>query len=551
MSQSEQVAELLLRWEELAEQGQPISAADLCRECPELLPEVRAKIQALQAMYQVPNRLNETIVDPDGRTPSAEGLPQIPGYEVLGLLGRGGMGKVYKARQLGLNRLVALKMILSGVHAHPVELARFRTEAEAGARLQHPNIVQIYEVDEYDGVPFLALEYVAGASLEQRLHDQPLPPRQAAELVATLAGAVHHAHQQGIVHRDLKPANVLLADSKEPWQFSLKVTDFGLAKKLDEIGQTQTGAVLGTPSYMAPEQAAGRVKDIGPATDVYALGVILYEALTGRPPFVASSLMETLEQVRSQEPTPLRHLEPKVPRPLEVICLKCLAKEPERRYPSAKALAADLERYLNGEWIEARGESLVGRLTRLLDRSQSVGRVRGLSRFYIWGIFPLPLVAALVLYLTARTESFYPEAALIVFLGSCLVMVAAVYFFQRRRMIVQTAQLHRQFWAIRIGALLAMTTVTVLSYLLTPPGLPWNALGVFPLWSVLGGMMFFVLGGIFWGRLFLLGLIFFLASLLMTLHLPLAPVLLGLLLSGTLGLIARKADIVSQEQVER
>src|SRR5262245_34895901 len=279
----------------------------------------------------------------------------VAGYEILEVLGRGGMGIVYQARQVKLKRLVALKMILSGGHAGPAELARFRTEAEAVARLQHPNIVQIYEVGEQDGRPFFSLEYVDGGSLAQKLGGTPIPPRAAAQLVETLARAVQSAHDRGIVHRDLKPSNILLTVDRAQWAVSgkeksaelsqvtdhwppttvPKIADFGLAKQLDEdSGQTRTGAVMGTPSYMAPEQAAGRLKEIGPVTDVYALGAILYETLTGRPPFRAASTVETLEQVRFQEPVPPSRLQPRLPRDLETICLKCLEKDPRQRYDS-------------------------------------------------------------------------------------------------------------------------------------------------------------------------------------------------------------------------
>jgi tetratricopeptide (TPR) repeat protein/predicted Ser/Thr protein kinase len=294
---------------------------------------------------------------PAARTPSSSappaapaGWPNLPGYEVVGELGRGGMGVVYQARQTGLGRLVALKMIRDARRAGVEEMARFQTEAQALARLQHPHIVQIHEVGTHDGLPYFALEYVEGGSLDRKLNGAPVAPQQAARLVQTLALAMDAAHRAGVVHRDLKPANVLVGDD-----WVLKVTDFGLAKRLDDdSGRTRTGAILGTPSYMAPEQASGNVKAIGPATDVYALGAILYELLTGRPPFKGASVLDTLEQVRTQLPVAPTLLTGKVPRDLETICLKCLHKDPRQRYVSARALAEDVARFLDGKTILAR-----------------------------------------------------------------------------------------------------------------------------------------------------------------------------------------------------
>jgi tetratricopeptide (TPR) repeat protein len=293
------------------------------------------------------------------------------------------MGVVFKARQEGLDRLVALKVVLSGQFAGEAERDRFRTEALAVARLSHPNVVQVFEVGECQGHPYLTLEYVAGGSLADRLRAGPLQPRPAAELVERLARAVQAAHDKGVVHRDLKPANVLLAADGTP-----KLTDFGLAKRLDvEAGQTQSGAVLGTPSYMAPEQAAGKGEAVGPAADVYALGAILYELLTGRPPFQGPTTLETVLHVLADEPVPPSRFQPKTPRDLETICLKCLRKEPVRRYASAAELARDLGRFLSGEPIQAR----------------RVGRVERLWRWCQRKPLAAGLIAALVVSLLAGT----------------------------------------------------------------------------------------------------------------------------------------------------
>jgi eukaryotic-like serine/threonine-protein kinase len=278
------------------------------------------------------------------------GVPTIPGYKVLSVLGRGGMGVVYKARQVGLNRLVALKMILSGEHASERDLARFQVEAEAVAKLHHPCIVQVYDIDRVDGRPYFCLEFVDGGPLDKKLRGDPQPFREAAELVRKLAEAMDYAHQRHIVHRDLKPANILLTSDGLP-----KITDFGLAKNLgEESGQTQSGSIMGTPSYMAPEQAQGRTRDVGPAADIYSLGAILYETLIGRPPFKGASVLDTLEQVSTQQPVPPSRLRLKMPRDLETICLKCLHKEPDKRYARAGDLAEDLRRYVAREPIMAR-----------------------------------------------------------------------------------------------------------------------------------------------------------------------------------------------------
>jgi serine/threonine protein kinase/Flp pilus assembly protein TadD len=276
--------------------------------------------------------------------------PKVPGYQITRRLGEGGMGVVYEARQVGLNRRVALKMIQGGASARMELVARFRIEAEAVARLRHPNILQIFDIGEVDGSPFVSLELLEGGRLADRLTGTPLPGLPSAEMVATLALAVEAAHQGGIIHRDLKPTNVLFSADGMP-----KIADFGLAKRLDsDDGQTETGQVLGSPSYMAPEQARGHVRGIGPTADVYALGAILYEMLTGRPPFKGESRIETIRQVVEDDPLAPAKLVPLVARDLETICLKCLNKDPARRYPAAKALAEDLGRFCRGEPIKAR-----------------------------------------------------------------------------------------------------------------------------------------------------------------------------------------------------
>jgi serine/threonine-protein kinase len=327
-----------------------------------------------------PNAETKAFLDDD--TPATRkkrlvpvALPKaVAGYEILGVLGRGGMGVVYKARQPGLKRLVALKMILSGGHASADDLARFRSEAEAVARLQHPNIVQIYEIGDDDGRPYFSLEFVEGESLASKLEGKPQAPRQAAEIIRVLAQAMAAAHARGIVHRDLKPANILVANDGTP-----KITDFGLAKRLEEEddgGQTRSGSILGTPDYMSPEQASGRIREVGKPADIYALGAMLYEMLAGRVPLRGSSVLDTLQQVVTKEPVAPTQFDSKVPRDLETICLKCLRKDPTKRYARVDDLAEDLRRFLAGEPILARPVSLAERGWRWCKRNP---RVAGLS----------------------------------------------------------------------------------------------------------------------------------------------------------------------------
>jgi serine/threonine-protein kinase len=297
---------------------------------------------ALLLLRQADQLVEHALVQP---APARHRDASFRDYELFGEIGRGGMGIVFKARQRSLNRIVALKIIRLGEYAGPEELRRFDREAQAIARLHHPNIVQIYEAGEADGQPFLSLEFVEGESLSRRLNGTPWPAAEAASLVEQLARAMQYAHEKGVIHRDLKPGNILLLSTLP------KITDFGLAKLAAQAGarQTETAAAFGTPSYMAPEQAEAKRGPVDARTDVYGLGAILYELLTGRPPFRADSALETLKQVASADPARPRLLNAAVLRDLETVCLKCLEKEPARRYATAAALAEDLGRFARGE----------------------------------------------------------------------------------------------------------------------------------------------------------------------------------------------------------
>jgi tetratricopeptide (TPR) repeat protein/tRNA A-37 threonylcarbamoyl transferase component Bud32 len=299
------------------------------------------------------------VADEDG------GIPSVPEYEILESLGEGGMGIVYKARQTGLNRMVALKMI-AAEHVSGAQRRRFKVEAESTGRLQHPNIVQVFAIGEHEGRPFLAMELVEGGTLANLFAAGPLPVREAAQLIAAMAHGVHHAHQRGVIHRDLKPGNVLIKNG--PNGRLPKIADFGLAKVLDadDTTKTRTGTILGTPNYMAPEQAAGKKTEIGPAADVWALGVMLYESLTGRLPFRGDTAWDTLCQVAQLDPVPPSRIRPQLSRDLDTICLKALSKKPTDRYASAEALAQDLDRFAAGEAIAARPEHRLRKAIRRL-----------------------------------------------------------------------------------------------------------------------------------------------------------------------------------------
>jgi WD40 repeat protein/serine/threonine protein kinase len=373
----------------------------------EMLVSRSQRRSAVRALRRAQSTREDTLHDePTTETVILPVPKRVGEYEILSEVGRGGMGVVYKARHRSLHRLAALKMVLAGEFASRAQELRFRLEAELAARVQHPNIVQVYEIGSYHGLPFLALEWVEGGSLANRLDGKPWPPGDAASLLETLAHAIHVAHDEGVVHRDLKPANILLQkregekkknqDALSPSGsgvvplFSLvpKITDFGLARRT-EGGEslTRSGFLVGTPGYMAPEQAAGTGKGalVGPATDIYALGVILYQLLTGQLPFRGDSTLEVLRAVTSDEPVRPRRLQPRVPRDLEAITLHCLEKEPARRYPSALALAEDLERFRDEKQVTARPVGSAARLARACRRRPMIALLVGLLTTTMFG----------------------------------------------------------------------------------------------------------------------------------------------------------------------
>jgi serine/threonine-protein kinase len=394
-----------------ARTGRQVDIEQVARAHPELAHELRE----LWAVAQVAEEFgslsaaadeNENCVDASPTRsrfdPPALGFGD---YELYEELGRGGMGVVYRSRQKSLDRVVALKIVLAGSRATNADLARFRGEAETAARLNHPHIVPVYDVGQHDGLPYFTMRYVPGTTLADRLAEGPLPGREAARLLAPVARAIANAHQQGVLHRDLKPSNVLIDTEGRPY-----VSDFGLAKRLlaepaDDshtvplAPKTQTGAILGTPGYMSPEQAAGSRGTIGPSTDIYSLGAILYSLLTGRPPFQAASPVDTVMMVLEQDPVSPQLLNPRVDRDLEMIALKCLQKPTELRYNTADELADDLEAYLADEPVSARSSRFAQILTRAFRETHHASVLEN------WGLLWI-LHAAVLLVLCLVTNGF-------------------------------------------------------------------------------------------------------------------------------------------------
>lgn len=497
-----------------------------------------------------------TIPETGGMLQPREGSPtwKIPGhdsafflsigqsigdYELLTEIARGGMGVVFRARQMSLDRVVALKMILAGRFANEEEVARFRTEAGAAARLQHPNIVPVYDCEVQDGHHFFTMEFIDGTSLDRMLKDGPLGCKSAARYVRTLARAVGYAHKQGILHRDLKPSNILIDAQNEP-----RITDFGLAKRMgpEGSGQTRTGAVLGTPSYMSPEQAQGKTNELGPESDVYSLGAVLYELITGRPPFRAATPLDTVMQVIDHEPVPPRLLNPKIDHDLETICLKCLEKDPSLRYASADELGDDLQRYLDGDSIHARSFNMIDRLAHVLERDAQT------ADFSTWSSMVLAMAAGVfaehfAVWVMVLAEA--PRAYITVARGLLFVFLGGLFWRNRGSQLMPTRPAERELWTIWIGyfmtyffVVVLIRTLTHLGVLESGPESPIRAyfteLLPYPFITLMSGLAFFIMGANYWGRCYAIGVTFFLAAPAMAFDMKHGPMIFGTIWGVTL-----------------
>ena len=501
----EQLALFLAELTDAIQQGHEVDLEAVCRQHEDLAHELRQLWGAVMVADAVGGQSRSEAAEPGQETPS--GTLELPtrlgGYELLEELGRGGMGVVYRARQLGLDREVAVKMILRGQLASPAEHARFRAEAEAAARLDHPGIVPVYEVGEVEGRPFFSMKYIAGRTLAQSLAERPLPAHEAARILASVSRAIHYAHSKGVLHRDLKPSNILIDAQGEP-----HVTDFGLAKQIaDPITLTKSGAILGTPSYMAPEQAAGARGEVKPASDVYSLGAVLYHTLTGRPPFQAASPVDTVLLALEQDPVPPRVINPKADPDLEMIALRCLQKPPDLRYSSAETLAEDLDAYLHDEPIAARSGRFAQVLSRLFRETHHAAVLENWGLLWIWHSLVVFIACAATDLL--RLSGFRERWYYIVLWTAGLGTWAAVFWALRRR-VGPVTFVERQIAHVWGAGMIAIGLLFFVELQMDMP-----VLRLSPILSLITGMMFFVKAGILSGTFYLQAAVLFITALVM------------------------------------
>jgi serine/threonine-protein kinase len=515
--QEQRLAVLLSELTDAAQRGEVVDIEIACRSHPDLADELRGLWAAVVIADVTGTQSQDTT--PDAPQEPASGTLQLPcgigGYELLAELGRGGMGVVYRARQSGLGREVAVKMILGDLLASPTDRQRFRAEAEAAARLDHPNIVPVFEVGELEGRPFFSMKYIAGQTLTKLLVERPLPARDSARLLANVSRAIHYAHQRGVLHRDLKPSNILIDESGNP-----HVTDFGLAKQTASAGSlTKTGMIIGTPSYMSPEQAAGARGEVGPASDVYSLGAILYHMLTGRPPFQAASPVDTVLLVLEQDPVPPRVINPKADRDLGMIAMRCLQKPADLRYDSAESLAADLEAYLGNQPIAARSGRFGQVLSRLFRETHHAPVLENWGLLWMWHSLVLLIACGLtnLLRLAGYEDRWYYIVLWTLGLGAW----AAVFWTLRRRMGPVTF-VERQIAHAWAGSMIAIALLFFIEILLD-----MKPLTLSPLLGLIAGVLFFVKAGILSGSFYLQAVALFITAFLMATYPSFAHLIFG------------------------
>jgi serine/threonine-protein kinase len=519
-------------------QAEEADDAPACERILTSYPRLAVELRAL-----VENRRH--VPQPFHALPAPQAVPsRIGGFDLVEKIGAGGMAVVYKARDVMLNQLVALKIHTAADQARPEDKARFRKEAEAARRLHHPNILPVYQIGEDQGRLYLVMQLVHGGSLKDKLDQSWAPPqREAAALLRTLALAVHYAHEHNVIHRDLKPGNILLTPSFEP-----RIADFGLAKRLDDGQQlTLSGQVLGTPGYMAPEQAAGNAREVGPPTDVYALGVILYELLTGLLPFRAASLGAILDQVQHVAAPPLKQFRPDLDPDLEWICRKCLHKKPQDRYPSALHLANALGRYLDNLPQDDRPHTAWELLGRLLSPTRNLVDTHTARKLhFLQG--GVAFAAQLAIFLLTWYRG--PEWLIWLALLSPYPSLFAIFGYYPRPEVSYMVWADRVGWSIWVGHLLATLTILGAARLLHGPDAVSGILAGYPAVTALTGLAYFVMGAVYWGRHYLFGALWLLLALLMVPALPWAPLGYGLLALYSCIEIGRYPLVRAREQAK-
>ncbi len=509
-NEDEELAECISQLADRIQRGEPLTLSTACREYPQFESDLRdlwGTILVTDAIGAASSSIGNSD-EPAGTKHKELTLPTILGdYELVEELGRGGMGVVYRAFQLSLGREVAVKMIQTGRSGSSDEMKRFFVEAESTARLNHPHIVPVYEVGELHGRPFFSMELIRGETLLSRISQSPVPQRRAVEIIAPICRAIAYAHQQGIVHRDIKPSNILINERGIP-----KLTDFGLAKLLDgeHDALTKTGAILGTPTYMSPEQATAQEREIGPASDIYSIGSVLYHALTGRPPLVANTPIELAMKIIEQDPPPPRLLEPRLDRDLEMIVIRCLQKPPDLRYKSADDLASDLEAFLRDEPISARSGQFSQILARIFRETHHAPVLENWGLLWIWHSLALLIACTMTEWLqfSGVTNRYAYGALWTLGLGAW----AAVFWALRRRMGPVTF-VERQIAHVWGASMLAIAALFPLEWWL---GL--QTLQLSPMLGVITGMVFAIKAGILSGAFYIQSICLFASSILMAVY---------------------------------